>query len=117
MLVNELVQGHGLARELESQLSPASIELCKSLAQDVLASIEKAIAMAKVVAVATDHSPRSFTGSPHSEISEHPFRAEGRDMIPKKRYVPVQVTVVDETRRSDCNRILWCLTAGKRRPN
>lgn len=85
MLVNELTQGQWLTRELESQLNSASIELCKSLAQEILTSFEKAITTAKSYASCPNSggaaggtdSPRSLiSGSPHSEISELPFKAE-----------------------------------------
>lgn len=74
MLMKELTRGHGLTRELESHLNPAS-ELCVSLAQQILDSFEKSISMAKCISPATGvvaDSPLSLTGSPGSESSELP---------------------------------------------
>ena len=86
MPVNELTQGP----EQESELS-ASIELCLSLAQEILASIDEALSKAESrgcpnLAVGPPDSPPS-PRSPHSEITrQQPFEAEGTEMISKERY-------------------------------
>lgn len=93
--MNELSQGHERATELEAQLDQSSIELCKSLVHEILASYEKAISIVKAssarsnLAVACTDSPRSLTGSPHSDGSEQPFRSEHKEIASKKRYVYV----------------------------
>ena len=91
MLVNELTQGFERARELEAQLSLPSIELCQSLVQEILASFEKAVSMAKssgcpsLGAIGGTESPRCFTESPRSENPEQPLKAERKAMVCKKR--------------------------------
>jgi len=90
MLVSELTQGFERARELEAQLGTPSVELCQSLVQEILASIEKAMSMAKSsgcpnLAIGGTDSLQSFEGSPGSEISEQPFKAERKQMVSKKR--------------------------------
>jgi len=90
MLVDELTQGP----EQESELS-TSIVLCMSLAQqEILASIDKALSIAQSSGcpslVGRRDNPPS-PRSPRSEITEQPLRAEGKEMISKKRYIYISL--------------------------
>nr|WCZ69459.1 WRKY30 [Hemerocallis fulva] len=83
MMVNELTHGQELVRQLEAQLSSASsVELCRSLAQEILTTIDKVISIAKN---SCPNSPQ-LVGSPRSEDdSEMPFHTHDRKMGIKKR--------------------------------
>jgi len=107
MLVSELTQGFKRARELEAQLSTPSIEPCKSLVQEILASFEKAMSMAKSSgcpnsAIGGTDSPRSFTESPRSENSEQPFKAERKETVCKKRYAYIPLLCTIQIKQSVC---------------
>lgn len=93
LLISELMQVQELVRQLESHLDrPSPIEFCKSLARQILPSIERSISMAKMSdsegqqRLAGTESPRSATESPCSANSNQAFKDRDRKEMSKKRY-------------------------------
>lgn len=93
LLVTELTQIQEMVRQLEAHLDqPGPNEICKSLSAKILSSMDRSICMAKISDSegqqqhASTDSPRSATGSPHSENSNQAFRDYDRREMSKKRY-------------------------------
>ncbi|XP_073115068.1 probable WRKY transcription factor 53 [Elaeis guineensis] len=104
LLVSELIQVQELVRQLEAHLDqPSPIEFCKSLARQILPSIERSISIAKMSdsegqqRLAGTESPRSATESPCSENSNQAFKdCDRKEMSKKRKTLPrrtSQVTV------------------------
>lgn len=90
LVINELMQGFEFAKELHSLHNPSSSS--EVLTQSILSSLSKAINMLKSgdsegETHQTD-SPRSVSGSPHSENSNRTtFRDDECRAMSKKRYI------------------------------
>ncbi|CAL9193475.1 unnamed protein product [Musa hybrid cultivar] len=83
-LVAELARALELARQLESLLSnPAPIDLCKSVAPEILSSIQRSILMAK--SSDPDADQQAAGDSPRSESSSPAFKVHDRKELIKKR--------------------------------
>ncbi|KAG6507610.1 probable WRKY transcription factor 41 [Zingiber officinale] len=82
-LMAELARALRLVQQLDSHLScPSPAESCKSLAPDILSSIQKSILMAQS---SNPGSPASAGGSPRSDSSSPAFRDQERKEMMKKR--------------------------------
>ncbi|KAK2996710.1 hypothetical protein RJ639_041864 [Escallonia herrerae] len=100
-LIRELKQGRELARQLQVHLnSPSSShETRQVLVSTILNSLDKALSMLKCgtaggggeqqtigTLIAVSDSPRSFSGSPHSEDSDRDIQdPEHKDSVSRKR--------------------------------
>lgn len=82
-LIEELARALRLVQQLQSLLSrPSPPESCKSLAPDILFSIQKSILMAQS---SKPGSPASAGGSPRSSSSSPEFQDQERKEVMKKR--------------------------------
>lgn len=83
-MVQKLIQGKELAKQLQAEfLNPqSSLELRKSLLEEILATFEKTISMANVN---NSTSPLSILDSPQSQYSQQPFLRAGNESVSKKR--------------------------------
>ncbi|KAA8540010.1 hypothetical protein F0562_026702 [Nyssa sinensis] len=98
-LINELTQGRELAKQLQLQLHlnlSSSHETRELLLHNILKSYEKALSMLKFngtvaepspsgVGIGMSDSPRSLSGSPHSEDSDRDFKDHERNDNSRKR--------------------------------
>eukprot|EP00262_Sarcandra_glabra_P012448 TRINITY_DN320_c0_g1_i3.p1 TRINITY_DN320_c0_g1~~TRINITY_DN320_c0_g1_i3.p1 ORF type:complete len:149 (+),score=17.99 TRINITY_DN320_c0_g1_i3:424-870(+) len=95
-LIKELTQGLELSKQLQIHLGPSSTnESRESLVQRIQSSFNTSLSMLKKTDSDVDppqappingtDSPRSFVGSPLSEISDQEFKDNERREISKKR--------------------------------
>ncbi|KAG0490573.1 hypothetical protein HPP92_007436 [Vanilla planifolia] len=79
LMIAELTQVHGLASKLAAHLDSPHIDLCRTLARDIIFSIEKAI---HTVTSITENPP-AYVGSQPAEIPTELGRTNCRKMLPQ----------------------------------
>lgn len=118
-LVAELARALELVRQLESHLSnPAPIDLCKSVAPEILSSIQRSILMVK--SSDPDGEQQAAGDSPRSESSSPAFKDHDRKELIKKRWASLvlgEISLVPPSPADMAFLLFWIPLSGRRCTN